>query len=76
MQDTNNVKHLRVHFLCKGASNRISYYIKKPQLSDYPDNCSCNKYTLNRTHYIIIFPALLRNLRIKETYLLLSLIHI
>ena len=28
MQDTNNVKHLRVHFLCKGASNRISYYIK------------------------------------------------
>jgi len=30
MQDTNNVKHLRVHFLCKGASNRISYYIKKP----------------------------------------------
>lgn len=28
MQDTNNVKHLRVYFLCKGDSNRISYYIK------------------------------------------------
>ncbi len=28
MLDTNNVKHLLVHFLCKGASNRISYYKK------------------------------------------------
>ena len=34
MQDTNNVKHLRVHFLCKGASNRISYYIKSPTGQD------------------------------------------
>ena len=24
MQDTNNVKHLRVHFLCKGASNIVA----------------------------------------------------
>ena len=35
MQDTNNVKHLRVHFLCKGASNRISYYKKIPIWQDY-----------------------------------------
>ena len=60
-------------FYVIGNSIGISYYIKKPQLSDYPDNCSCNKYTLNRTHYIIIFPALLRNLRIKETCFLIFL---